>query len=70
MRAVLAASSCGGAGQQGCLEEDGGRVEEDDGFFLLRRTCKDLTRVGWTGPWLLRRRATLRTGAVSDLWKG
>lgn len=70
MRADLAASSRWGAGQEGWLEEDGGRVEEDDGFFLFRRTCRDLTLVGWTGPRLLRRRATLRTGAVSDLWKG
>lgn len=70
MRADLAASSWRGAGQEGRLEEEGGRVAEDDGFFLHRRTCRDLTLVCWTGPWLLRRRAALRTGAVPDLWKG
>lgn len=78
MRADLAASSwwgaSHGAGRGGWVEEeDGGRVEEDValwlGFFLFRTTCRDLTLVGWTGPWLLRRRAALRTGTVSALWK-
>lgn len=78
MRADLAASSwwgaSHGAGRGGWVEEeDGGRVEEDValwlGFFLFRTTCRDLTLVGWTGPWLLRRRAALCAGTVSALWK-
>lgn len=49
------------------MEEDGALWL---GFLLLRRTRRDLTPVGRTGPRPLSPRATLRTGAVSALWKG
>lgn len=74
-------SADGGLGDG--MEEDGGRVEErrdeerieEEGavwleFFPFRRRRRDLTLIGWTRLWLLRRWATLRTGPVPVLLKG
>lgn len=65
------------------MEEDGGRVEDrrDEGrteeeggvwlgeFLLFRRRRRDLTLMGWTRLWLLRRLANLPTGPVPVLLK-
>lgn len=61
---------------EGIAEEqrDEGRVEEGGslwrGSLLFRRRWKDLTLLGRTRLWLLRRRPSLYTGPVPVLLKG
>lgn len=49
------------------IEEEGG--VGFSGLLPFRRRRRDLTLIGWTRLWLLRRRATLPAGAVLVLLK-